>query len=221
MPQSRSLALLGGLCLGLTALTGPARADAILFQTATLDPSALAADNTLVLQGDGTSAGSNAIGADFTVTQAVTVTSIGAAFAETALTAGTGPIFGAIVSVDPVTGLPTQPLELLPSITLADTLFTPTTDGDTSAALSVTLSPGSYGVVFGSGLFGAAGVADLLVGNDTVGAPSIFNNGFAPFAQDPFDTDVRLFVAAAVPEPGSFVMLLTGGLVLAAMRRRI
>ncbi len=215
------------------ALSHPARAD-LLFQTATLDPNALAEDNTLVLQGDGTTAGdgfsggSFFIGADFTITQPTTISSIGAAFANTADQSTSGPngdgsIFGAIVAVDPVTGLPTQPVENLASITLAEAVFTPTADGDTTVPLSEVLQPGTYGVVFGSGLFGATGVADLLVGNDTVGTPSVFENDFAPFTQDPSDTDVRLFVdLVPASEPGSFALLGAGTVLIgmAARRRR-
>jgi hypothetical protein len=211
--------------LVVASLAGPARADVLLFQTATADPNALINDNTLVLQGDGTTAGNGfaggsiMIGADFTVTVPTVIASIGASFGDTALTAGSGAIFGAIVAVDPVTGLPTQPVETLSSITLGYSVFTPSTDGDTTTGLSVALQPGTYGIVFGSGLFGATGVADLLHGEDPVGAPAIFSNIFAPFAADASDTDVRLFVNE-VPEPASIAVLAVGGMVLSGLRRR-
>ena len=214
-----------GLLLGLTALTQTAQAG-VIFQTATQDPTALSIDNTLTLQGDGTTAGNGVtggsfmIGADFTLTAATQIASIGAMFADTALTMGSGSIFGAIVAVDPVTGLPTKSVENLASITLGKAVFTPTVDGDTTAALNLLLGPGTYGLVFGSGLFGATGIADILSGNDPVGSPPMIVNDFAPFAPDPFDTDVRLFVNA-VPEPSSGVLFLSAGLMLALMRRRL
>jgi hypothetical protein len=217
-------ALLASAVLSLAALVQPARADAVLFQTATSDPNALALDNTLVLQGDGTtqgngfSGGSVIIGVDFTVTTVTQLSSIGASFGDTALTSGSGAIFGAVVQVDPATGLPTVPVENLASITLADVLFTPTADGDTTAPLVLTLAPGTYGLVFGSGLFGATGVADLLHNNDPVGTQSLFINDFAPFAQDTSDTDVRLF--ANVPEPASMTVLASAAAMLAGLRRR-
>jgi hypothetical protein len=220
-----SNALFTGALLGLAALAQPAQADVLLFQTATADPNALAFDNTIVIQGDGTTAGNGVtggslfLGADFILAAETQIASIGASFADTALTSPTGSIFGAIVEVDPATGLPTQPVESLASITLGAAVFTPSTDGDTTAPLSLTLQPGTYGLVFGSGLFGATGLADLLSGNDTVGTPAIFENDFAPFTPDPSDTDVRLLVNA-VPEPASIAVLFSAGALLAGMRRR-
>jgi hypothetical protein len=207
-----SNALFTGALLGLAALAQPAQADVLLFQTATADPNALAFDNTIVIQGDGTTAGNGVtggslfLGADFILAAETQIASIGASFADTALTSPTGSIFGAIVEVDPATGLPTQPVESLASITLGAAVFTPSTDG-------------TYGLVFGSGLFGATGLADLLSGNDTVGTPAIFENDFAPFTPDPSDTDVRLLVNA-VPEPASIAVLFSAGALLAGMRRR-
>jgi hypothetical protein len=224
MPHSLTLALRASALVALVALAQPAAAD-VLFQSATIDPNAVINDNTLVLQGDGTTAGNGFvggsvfIGADFTIAGPKQVTSIGATFADTAFTLNSGAIFGAIVQVDPTTGLPTQPVETLSSITLGEVTFTPTQDGDTTAALSLLLQPGTYGLVFGSGLFGATGVADLLEGNDLVGSPFIFANQFAPFQQDFTGIDPRLFVNA-VPEPDSLALLAGGLLLLTAVRRR-
>ncbi len=120
-----STSLRASVVLAALALAVQANAS-VVFQTATPDPSVLAADNTLVLQGDGTtegdgfSGGSFFIGADFGVSNATRVTGIGAAFANTADTLGSGAIFGAIVQVDPTTGLPLQPVESLASVTLGD-----------------------------------------------------------------------------------------------------
>ncbi len=223
MSFSLRTALCASALLAAASLVHPAQADT-LFQTATPDPAAPAADNTLVLQGDGTTGGSFFIGADFTVSSTTQVTSIGADFANTAQESTSGPngdgsIFGAIVQVDPVTGLPLQDVENLSSIALAAAVFTPTQDGDTTVSLPIVLAPGTYGLVFGSGLFNATGVADLLAGNDTVGSPSVFENQFGSFTQDPQDTDVRLFVNA-VPEPASLAMLLSAGLMFLGLVRR-
>lgn len=230
MPSSasaarRAAALAAGLIIGVAS--APAARAALLFQTATLDPAAITAGNSIVLKGDGTTqgdgffGGSLFVGADFVITATTQITGIGASFINTARESATGNIFGAIVQVDPVTGLPTQSVENLASITLGSALFTPSTDGDTTASLSLLLQPGTYGLVFGSGLFGASGVGDLLAGNTTVGTPSIFVNQFAPFAADPSDADVRLFVdGTAVPEPSSLILSLSALAALGGFIRR-
>jgi hypothetical protein len=225
MAFSFSTALRASALLATVAIAHPALADVEIFQTATTDPAALGFDNTLTLLGDGTTDNSHVFGADFTVTSTTNISAIGAAFANTTNTpdqigtASSGAIFGAIVRVDPTTGLPTQPLENLASITLGEVLFTPTQDGDTTAALSLQLQAGTYGIVFGSGLFGATGVADLLTGEDTVGSPDVFENAFAPFGPGQ-ESDVRLFVDA-VPEPASAALLGAGLLLAGLVRRRV
>ena len=219
MALSLSLALSAAALIATVALAHPAQADALLFQTATTDPNAVAEDNTFVLQGDGTTANSLFFGADFSVTGRTSISSIGAAFADTATTSSGGPIFGAIVSVDPTTGLPTSLVENLANTALAFALFTPTTDGDNTVSLSLVLNPGTYGVVFGSGLFGATtGVAGLLAGEDTVGSPSIFEYDFGP-AGPATENDVRLLVNT-VPEPTSLALLASGLVLAGAARRR-
>ena len=220
--------------LAAVAFAQPALADGIIFQTATTDPNALANDVTFPLQGDGTTGNSLAFGADFTLTAGSTqIGSIGAAFGDTANTSGGGSIFGMIVAVDPTTGLPTQTLESLFSgaaSPLASVVFTPGQDGDTTATFAqpVTLAAGTYAVVFGSGLFGTTGVADLLAGEDTVGSPFVFEDDFGVDGNfNPLtgsfgpasENDVRLFVDA-VPEPASFTIIGAGLLLLTGLVRR-
>jgi PEP-CTERM motif len=140
---------------------------------------------------------------------------------------GNEEIFGAIVPVNLATGLPPQTIETLASTVLGAVAFTPTANGDTTVDLPPLLGPGTYAVVFGSGLFGATGDADLLAGEDIAGSPAVFEDDFGVDGNfNPLtgsfgpasESDVRLFVNA-VPEPAS-VTLLGAGLVFASLARR-
>jgi hypothetical protein len=170
------------------------------------------------------------------VTGSTGITSIGAAFANTAITStdgnGNEEVFGAIVPVNPSTGFPSQSIETLASTALGAVAFTPMADGDTTVPLTLQLAPGTYGVVFGSGLFGATGHADLLASEDIAGSPLVFedefgvdgngntlngalNDSFGPASE----SDVRLFVNAR--EPASVTLLGAGFALAGLVRRRV
>lgn len=93
--------------------------------------------------------------------------------------------------------------------------------------LSLTLAPGPYGIVFGSGLFGATGTARIGQSNDEVGSADFFQY-LAAASSDWLSADgegVRLFVegtVSAVPEPSTWGMMLMGfcGVGFLAYRRR-
>jgi hypothetical protein len=191
-------------------------------------------DVTFTLQGDGTTPDSLFFGVDFTVTGSTGITSIGAAFAHTAITStdgnGNEEVFGAIVPVNLSTGFPSQSIETLASTALGAVAFTPMADGDTTVPLTLQLAPGTYGVVFGSGLFGATGDADLLASEDIAGSPLVFGdefgtdgNGNALVSGSSFgpasESDVRLFVNAR--EPASVTLLGAGFALAGLVRRRV
>ncbi len=217
MKLSLSAALSAALVLGAVAAVQPARAD-IVYQSATATG---ALDGGYAVQGDGTTDNSFFIGAAFTLAAATHITDIGGNFIVSN-GGSSGSIFGEIVSLASLSAVPSATVEQLAGLALGDVVFTPTQDGDNSAALSTTLAAGTYGVLFGSGLFGADGFASLSFDNAPVGSASLFQNQFDSGWSAFGDPTVRLFVdgtATDVPEPASLA-LLAGGLALAGVGRR-
>ncbi len=208
-----SLILITAAVLGVACGVGssPARGGIIL-ETATLGPNPTPAIGLGGLQW---------VGARFTVTQATQVDQIGANLE------GTSTIFGAIVPLGP-DGLPTMPPSKIESFALAGTSFTVTlTVADVSVPLSVALAPGSYGVVFGVGAFGAGGGANLTGGNIPTSQSSFFSQ--TPLVGDvwldqPTFSGLRIFVIGtqSVPEPSTWIMTGTGliAIIGAGSRRR-
>jgi len=164
------------------------------------------------------------IGARFSVDQTTDITSVGVGLGRS----GYGTLFAAIVALDPTTGFPAYTAADLAANALAHTVFAvPSTIADLSAEISVTLAAGDYGVVFGSGLFGADGVGPVTSGNANIGHPSLFQ--FLSVVDSDWISQsadgIRIVVEgepAAVPEPMSLALLGSGlvGLVLTRRRAR-
>jgi hypothetical protein len=194
--------LLGALALLVSTSATPTFADTI-YQSATYS-----GNDT----GEYILTNNDLIGGSFTLTGTTAITAIGAQFGGFP----SGSIFGAIISLDPKTGLPLFSKSELEANSLAHVVFSvPQAKAiDLSESLSVTLAAGTYGVVFGSGLFGTTGFAGLGYLNDPSGSPSLFrsffSNGFESFGDD----GVRVFVegeaVAAVPEPSTWAMMILG-----------
>jgi hypothetical protein len=160
------------------------------------------------------------IGAVFTIEKATQITAIGAQFGGFP----SGAIFGAILPVASPTSFPAGSSDDLAAISLAHVVFSvpQATAIDLSEPLAVTLAPGSYAVVFGSGQFGATGFAGLGSENDPVGSPTLIRSFFSTDWDSFDDTGVRLVVQGfAVPEPATWAMMIGGFAgVGAAMRRQ-
>ncbi len=182
----------------LVSLTPLAAQAATILQTATAIPGDI---------GDyiATAFNQRVIGADFTLTHDSHITSVGFGSGRF----GGGTIFGAIVPVDPTTGFPIASFDNLASTALGFTLINELpTAGDVSGLLSLDLVAGTYGVVFGSGQFGATGVGAFTF-STAIGNPAMFESFFGSAFANRSD-DVRLFVTGEVPEPASVALMLAG-----------
>ncbi|HEY5204124.1 MAG TPA: PEP-CTERM sorting domain-containing protein [Roseiarcus sp.] len=149
-------------------------------------------------------------GVAFTLDETTEITGIGGQFGG--FPGGT--IFGAIVSLPSADSLPDFTPSTIEANSLAHVVFAaPSDTTDLTENLNVTLSAGAYGVVFGSGAFGAEGFAGLGDGNNPVGSP----NFFTYFA---FDGDGNSWESASldgaritvsgVPEASTWAMMLIG-----------
>jgi len=142
-----------------------------------------------------------------------------------------GTIFGALLSVDE-NNLNIGTLTNLNNV-LAFSVFTPNSGFESITPVSITLTPGSYAIVFGSGLFGATGktlltVVEQRVSDISYGKIVVVNQYNTPVANPVYGpiNRYRMFVTgttvSAVPEPETYTMILAGlGLMGVVARRRI
>jgi hypothetical protein len=159
---------------------------------------------------------SSLIAATFTLAQQSHVTGVGGVFTQFG---DGGSIFASLIAAPAAQTSVTA--GSLPGLSLANAVFTPPEDGsDATTPLSVTLSPGTYELVFGSGLFGATGYSGLASGMN--GQASLLQTVDGGASWDALNDSVRVTVSGnVVPLPAALPLLCSG---LAAgfglMRRR-
>jgi hypothetical protein len=213
-----STSLRAALLLGAAALANPAKAD-IIYQSAT---AGTPPSGGFVVQGDGTTDGSNILGGVFTLTEAASITDIGGNFLVSNGASGGGNIFGEIVQIPAGATVPDKSIDQLTP--LARVTFGPTHNGDTAISLSVQLLPGTYALLFGGNLTDAPGFATLADNNTPTGVPSLFQDNFGAADPSPWDNfapvDTRIFVDGVVAEPASISLFATGLVMLGLRSRR-
>ena len=193
------------MCIALLGLAGfmaaPASAD-LIYESATMGAPGQTGGYSLM--------SSQFLGSRFTIEETTQVTAIGGH-----LYASSGTLFGAILSMEGMTplGLPFDTEEVM-----ASTVFNPGyPSSEFVTALSVTLAPGDYALIFGSGYFGASGSGAMPYADQTDTAEGVgsyfFWNG-SSWSDGGFDR-CRFLV---FPAPGALSLLGLG--VLCGLRRR-
>jgi hypothetical protein len=197
----RSLVAAWFMSLAAGIVANPAGAKTI-FQTATF---------TGVDTGEYIVSDDRYFGVAFTLDKATEVTGIGGQFGGFP----NGTIFGAIVALPSPTSFPDFSPTDIEANSVAHVVFAaPSATTDLTENLNVTLSAGSYAVVFGSGAFGADGNGGLGDGNDSVGSPNFFT--YLSFDDAGWETasldGARITVSAssAAPEASTWAMTLVG-----------
>jgi len=214
----RSKLLRWTMALGLLVCV-PAHAE-VIFQSATLGPTGLSWGNGWEI------AGGEDLAVRFQLLNTYDVTAVGGNFVSSGPVPN-GTIFAAIVAIGGPTAFPGTPGSFTPLASA--TLTAPSSSADIRVALPVTLGPGWYALVFGGGRFGATGNA-LAPGSDhDLSGVSYF---VGAGVSDPGShwangeiSDTRFVVEGTlsegtVPEPGTGVLWVSGGLWLAWLKRR-
>jgi hypothetical protein len=192
---------LAAACLmSLATGAGATSADAkTIFETATF---------TGVDTGEYIVSDSRYFGVAFTLDKTTEITGIGGQFGGFP----SGTIFGAIVSLPSATSFPDFTPSTIEANSLAHVVFAaPSDTTDLTEKVDVSLGAGTYGVVFGSGAFGADGNGGLGGNNNTVGSPNFFT--YFQFDGDSWEAaslDGARITVSGVPEASTWALMLIG-----------
>jgi hypothetical protein len=212
-------AILAGGLLTALAISLPAKADPLYFESATTIFTGGSGGNSSGVETDGTFYS----GVNFQVTSPIHVTQIGGLFV-TGQTNGNNEIFGAIL---PVASQSAQPvISNLSSTAVADTLISLPAANDienVSGAVSVNLSAGWYALIFGSNLFGATSSFASTAESEGNSHLPTTSGGEVTYAIQESNGSEFLQAAGSryfvdVPEPAAGLLL--GGIAAAVLLRR-
>lgn len=163
------------------------------------------------------------LGVRFSVDSATEITSIGGHLDgqdRSPWNTGNGLIFGAIVSLDDFSDFPDS-LDLSSSDLLGHVVFAPPRSSmDVDVDMSLVINPGTYGLIFGSGLFGATGEGYMALGNTVIDSPSFFFKNRIFWVKNLGSVGRFTVKGHAIPEPSTLALVGTFGAGLFFTRKR-
>lgn len=217
----RSTVLIANSIFALAATTAVAE---VLFESGTLGQTGVSWSDVFSQAVPGTNINASVFtGVRFQLDHPVRVTKLGGHF----VAPNAGTFFGAIVKLDSNQDFPDSGDLSTPDVLLEATLTFPTLSGEVYGALDGRLEPGSYSLVFGTGLFGTAGAGAALRNNTDVGTPAYVAHqpvtGWFNLADlSPVFVNHRFAIqGSVVPEPSAIALICLVGLPLIMVRRRI
>jgi len=213
-------------CVGLAVICwvsthGSSALADVLFESGTLGPTGL----TFADFGGGAAPTSSGVtpnvfsGVRFQIASPANTTRVGGHFVVRP--SSNDSFFGAIVRLDNATDFPDSGDLSTPDVLGETPLGFPSKSTEVFGELAVPLSPGWYGLVFGSGLFGATGSGAAVLNNPDIGSPSYIAHQTAAgwielsTLPGPFQNFRLVVEGVVVPEPASFTTALFGAVCLA------
>jgi len=200
---------------------------ATIFESGALGPTGLTFDDF----GGGTAPSGSGVtpdvfsGVRFQLSQPVMTTRIGGHFVVRPFNDDS--FFGTIVQLDDVSDFPDSGDLSTPDVLGKTLLAFPDTSEEVFGAIAITLNPGWYALVFGSGLFEASGSGAAILNNPDIGSPSYIGHQTASGWFDlsnlpgPFENYRLVVEGTVVPEPDSVAVALLAVTLLLLMSRVI
>jgi hypothetical protein len=206
-------------CL-LSALMIASRADAVtIFESGTLGPTGVTWSELANQTVPGTNVNTVVfIGVRFELTEPILTSQVGGHFAER----NAGTFFGAIVSLDNANDFPTSTNLSTPDVLGSATLTFPNPSAEVYGNLNLSLNPGWYALVFGSGLFSTTGLGGAVRNGADIGDQVYFSNNSGGWGvlSSSFDNHRFVINGTIVPEPSTFCLAVLALLFSLPMRRK-